>query len=125
MAPHPDVDPDSSLWAWLAHDLRFYREKYAMSQAAMGRLIGRSATNLSNCEAGRRRITSKEARVLDTRFTTGGHFQRLLRFAQRGHDPDWLKHYAHFERGATMIKTFRPWWCRDSGGRSAAIWSAL
>jgi hypothetical protein len=29
MAPHPAIDPDSSLWAWLAYDLRFYREKYA------------------------------------------------------------------------------------------------
>lgn len=27
MAPHPAIDPDSSLWAWLAYDLRFYREK--------------------------------------------------------------------------------------------------
>ena len=65
MARHPDIDPDSSLWAWLAYDLRFYREKYELSQAAMGRIIRRSPTNLSNCEAGRRRITDKEAKALD------------------------------------------------------------
>lgn len=107
MAPHPAIDPDSSLWAWLAHDLRFYREKYGLSQAAMGGIIGRSATNLSNCEAGRRRITAKEAKALDTRFKTGGHFQRLLRFAQRGHDPDWFKQFANLEKMATVIKTFQ------------------
>ena len=106
MAPHPAIDPDSSLWAWLAHDLRFYREKYGLSQTAMGRVIGRSATNLSNCEAGRRRITSKEAKALDVRFKTGGHFQRLLRFAQRGHDPNWFKQFVDLEKQATVIKTF-------------------
>src|SRR4051794_12557806 len=100
MAPHPAIDPDSSLWAWLAHDLRFYREKYGLSQSAMGRIIGRSATNLSNCEANRRRITDKEAKLLDARFKTGGHFQRLLHFAQLGHDPNWLKQYVNLEKRA-------------------------
>ncbi|WP_329255987.1 helix-turn-helix transcriptional regulator [Actinoallomurus sp. NBC_01490] len=107
MAPHPDIDPDSSLWAWLAHDLRFYREKYGLSQSAMGKIIRRSATNLSNCEAGRRRITDKEAKLLDVRFKTGGHFQRLLHFAELGHDPNWLKQYVHLEKRAKVAKTFQ------------------
>ncbi|GLY72944.1 helix-turn-helix domain-containing protein [Actinoallomurus iriomotensis] len=107
MAPHPAIDPDSSLWAWLAHDLRFYREKYGLSQSAMGKIIRRSATNLSNCEANRRRITDKEAKLLDVRFNTGGHFQRLLRFAQRGHDPEWFKQFTGLEQDANMIKTFQ------------------
>jgi DNA-binding XRE family transcriptional regulator len=107
MAQHPAIDPDSSLWAWLAYDLRFYREKCGLSQEAMGRIIRRSATNLSNCEAGRRRITDREAKLLDTHFKTGGHFQRLLRFAQRGHDPSWFKQFTHLERAATMIKTYQ------------------
>ena len=106
MAQHPEVDPDSSLWAWLAYDLRFYREKYGLSQAAMGRIIRRSPTNLSNCEAGRRRITDREAKLLDTHFTTGGHFERLIRYAQRGHDPSWFKQFTHLERVATMIKNY-------------------
>jgi hypothetical protein len=106
MAPHPEIDPDSSLWSWLAYDLSFYREKHGMSLARMGRIIRRSPTNLSNCEAGRRRITDREAKLLDTYFETGGHFQRLIRFAQRGHDPDWLKQFTDLERAATVIKTF-------------------
>lgn len=107
MAPLPAIDPDSSLWAWLAYDLRFYRERSGLSLAGMGRIIHRSATNLSNCEAGRRRITSKEAKLLDEHFTTGGHFQRLLRFAQRGHDPDWFKQFVDLEQMAMMIRTFQ------------------
>lgn len=107
MAPHPEIDPDSSLWAWLAYDLRFYREKSGLSQAAMGRIIHRSGASLANCEAGRRRITSKEAKRLDVYFQTGGHFQRLMRFAQRGHDPDWFRQFVDLERKATMIKTFQ------------------
>ncbi len=106
MAENVAVDPDSSLWAWLAHDLRFYREKYGLSQPALGQVIGRSASNLSNCEAGRRRIGSKEAKLLDARFKTGGHFQRLLRYAQRGHDPDWFKQFVDIEKTATSIKAF-------------------
>jgi hypothetical protein len=107
MAQHPDVDPDSSLWAWLAYDLRFYREKYKLSQPAMGRIIRRSPTNLSNCEAGRRRVNDKEAKLLDAHFKTGGHFERLLRFAQRGPDPSWFKQFTHLERMAAMIRTYQ------------------
>ncbi|GAB2801093.1 helix-turn-helix transcriptional regulator [Actinoallomurus bryophytorum] len=107
MAQHQAVDPDSSLWAWLAYDLRFYREKYGLPQTAMGKIIGRSSTNLSNCEAGRRRITDKEAKALDRHFATGGHFQRLLRFAQRGHDPNWFKQFVDLEKKAKTIKTFQ------------------
>src|SRR5215813_480817 len=103
MAPHEAVNPDSSLWAWLAHDLRFYREKYGLSQPEMGKIIRRSGSNLSNCEAGRRRITEKEAKLLDEYFKTGGHFQRLLRFARRGHDPNWFRQYVGFEVTAAMI----------------------
>jgi hypothetical protein len=106
MAPHPDIDPDSSLWSWLAYDLRFYREKHGLSQTAMGRIIRRSPANLSNCEADRRRITDKDAKALDAYFKTGGHFQRLHRYARLGHDPNWFKQFTHLERAATMIKNY-------------------
>jgi hypothetical protein len=54
------VNPETSLWAWLAYDLRRYRIKAGLSLPAMGRIMGRSGSSLSNCEAGRR-ITEKEA----------------------------------------------------------------
>jgi transcriptional regulator with XRE-family HTH domain len=84
-------DPNSSLYAWLAHDLRFYRLKHGLSQAQLGAIIRRSPSSLSNCEAGRRKITAKEAKILDDLWDTGGHFQRLLLFARLSHDPDWFR----------------------------------
>jgi transcriptional regulator with XRE-family HTH domain len=101
------VDPESSLWAWLAYDVRFYRKKYNLTQHQLGQVIISSASNVSNIEAGRRKLTDEQALALDVRFVTGGHFSRLLRFARRGHDPDWFKQYAHLEARARLIKTYQ------------------
>lgn len=100
------IDPDASLWDWLAYDLRFYRKKYGMTQNAMAQILGISAPHLSNLELGIRRVTEKHAKRLDERFKTGGHFQRLLRYARRGHDPDWFKQYTAIEARAILIKTY-------------------
>jgi transcriptional regulator with XRE-family HTH domain len=100
------VDPDSSLWAWLAHDVRFYRKKYHLTQPQLGSVVRCSASNLSNIEAGRRKLTDEQAVALDGRFKTGGHFSRLLRYARLGHDPDWFKQYVDIEASANVIKTF-------------------
>lgn len=101
-----NLDPYSSLWAWLAHDLRFYRLRAGLSLPAMGEVIGRSPSSLSNCEAGRRRITAKEAKRLDDHFDTGGHFQRLVWFAMLGHDPDWFRNYVELEARATVLRIY-------------------
>ena len=34
-------------------------------------------------------------------------FQRLLRFAQLGHDPNWFKQFVDIEKKATEIRTFQ------------------
>lgn len=99
-------NPNTSLWAWLAHDLRFYREKYGLSQEKLGAIIGRSSSSLSNCEAGRRRITEDEAKILDDLWDTGGHFQRLILFARLSHDPDWFREHVEYEAKAEVIKIF-------------------
>lgn len=101
------VDPDSSLWAWLAYDVRFHRKKYQLTLHQLARVIHSSASNVSNIEAGRRKLTDEQALALDMRFKTGGHFSRLLRFARRGHDPDWFKQYAHLEAKARLIRTYQ------------------
>ena len=100
------IDPDSSLWAWLAHDLRFYREKHGLSLAQLGNIMGRTRGSVSNCEAGRRRISEQEARILDRHWDTGGHFLRLLTFARSGHDPDWFKQHLEYESKATVLKIY-------------------
>jgi transcriptional regulator with XRE-family HTH domain len=106
MSAADSIDPNSSLWAWLAHDLRFYREKHGLSLAQLGRIMGRTRGSVSNCEAGRRRITEQEARILDRHWDTGGHFLRLLTFAKAGHDPDWFKQHLEYESKATVLKIY-------------------
>lgn len=106
MRVEPIVNPNASLWDWLAYDLRFYRKKYGLTQNAMASIIATSPNNLSNLEAGRRRLTDDQAKRLDEHFKTGGHFQRLLSFARRGHDPNWFQQYKGFELAALIVKTF-------------------
>jgi transcriptional regulator with XRE-family HTH domain len=106
MSVAESIDPNSSLWSWLAYDLRFYREKHGLSLAQLGRIMGRSRGSVSNCEAGRRRITEQEARILDRHWDTGGHFLRLLTFARAGHDPDWFKQHLEHEARASVLKIY-------------------
>lgn len=108
MRTNPVVDPDAGLWNWLAYDLRFYRQKYGMSQSAMSEVIKTSSPNLSNLEAGRRRLKDEQAEALDERFRTGGHFKRLLRYARLGHDPNWFKQYVGIESRASGLKVYEP-----------------
>ncbi|MEU5878140.1 helix-turn-helix transcriptional regulator [Spirillospora sp. NPDC047279] len=103
-------DPNTSLWAWLAHDLRFYREKHGLSQEALGEIINRTPASVSNCEAGRRHINDDEAKILDDLWQTGGHFQRLLLFARRSHNPDWFREHVSYEGRAKGIRTFQGLW---------------
>lgn len=100
------IDPNSSLWAWLAHDLRLYRERNGLSLAEMGRVIGAARSTVSNCEAARRRIDDAQARLLDHHFDTGGHFLRLLTFARLNHDPDWFRQRVQYEARATALRIY-------------------
>jgi transcriptional regulator with XRE-family HTH domain len=104
------VNPDSSLYAWLAHDLRFYRQKHGMTLDALGKVIGRSESSLSNCEGGRRHITEAEANILDEHWNTGGHFRRLLLFARRNHNPDWFREHVSYEARATAVRAYEGLW---------------
>lgn len=103
-------NPDESLYAWLAHDLRFYRQKYGLTLKKLGEIIGRSESSLSNCEAGRRVISEDEAITLDQLWDTGGHFRRLLLFARRNHNPNWFREHVSYEGLATAIRTFEGLW---------------
>src|SRR3569833_681571 len=103
--PNELVDPNASLWTWLAHDVRFYRKKYSLTQPALASVIKSSASIVSNIEANRRKLSDEQALALDLRFKTGGHFSRLLRFARLGHDPDWFRQYVDLEAAAELIKT--------------------
>ncbi|MFI0372387.1 helix-turn-helix domain-containing protein [Actinomadura sp. 1N219] len=81
MSVADEIDPASSLYAWLAYDLRFYRQKRGLTGTQVGRIINCVRSHVSNLEAGRACIDLDQARSLDKAWQTGGHFERLLGFA--------------------------------------------
>src|SRR3569833_1057774 len=107
LMPEIMIDPDESLWHWLTHDVRFYRQKYNLTQYQLATIVSSSPSNISNIEAGRRKLTDEQALALDLRFKPGGHFCRLLRFARRGHDPDWFRQFTDYESRARLIRMYQ------------------
>jgi transcriptional regulator with XRE-family HTH domain len=101
-----NIDPMTSLWHWLAYDVRRFRIAAGLSQPKLGRILGIARQTVCNIEAAERRLTDKQARILDDLWETGGHFRRLLTYARRGHDPKWLQAYYSYEDRSKMIKLF-------------------
>lgn len=77
------LDPDTSFKHWIAHDLRFFREREGFSLAQMGRIMGCNRHNVSNIAA------------------------RLVRYARAADDPDWFLDYAKYEALARVIRLYR------------------
>lgn len=104
------LDPDSSLWDWIAVDLRFWRLKFGMSQEEVGRIIHVNRHTVSNLEAGRYgyRLDSDQALALDTRWDLNLHFTRLLTYAKAGHDPNWFLQHVRYEVRSFMLRTYEP-----------------
>ncbi|XVQ12722.1 helix-turn-helix domain-containing protein [Spirillospora sp. CA-255316] len=106
MSVRQSIDPNSSLWAWLAFDLWFHRTQRGLSLAQMALIVKAARGTVSNWEAGRFRPSEACLKRLDKAWNTGGHFQRLHMFACNGHDPDWFKQYLQYEMAADVIKVF-------------------
>ncbi|MDL4774652.1 MULTISPECIES: helix-turn-helix domain-containing protein [Thermomonosporaceae] len=107
MSAADEIDPMSSLYAWLAYDLRFHRQKRRLTGTQVGKIIGCVRSHVANLEAGRARIDMDQAKALDKEWGTGGHFQRLLWFARTAHDPDWFRQSAEFEARARVIRAYQ------------------
>ncbi|GAA4231690.1 helix-turn-helix transcriptional regulator [Actinomadura meridiana] len=106
MAPLPGLDPNTSLWAWLAYDLRFYREARGLTQTEVGKIVGVTKQQVHNCESGIRKPSKSQAEILDAVWATGGHFSRLRKYAEEGHDPNWFRAFVLYEARARVIKTY-------------------
>jgi transcriptional regulator with XRE-family HTH domain len=94
------------MWAWLAHDLRFYRNQRGLSGDAVAKLINCARSSLSRLENGEAKLDEGQAATLDERWQTGGHFGTILWYARLGHDPNWIKQHEDIEAGASVIKVF-------------------
>lgn len=108
MAVRETLDPDRSLWEWIAVDLHFYRIKHGMTLADVGEVMGCTRQTVSNLEACRPgfRLNDKQAAAIDKLWDINGHFGRLLRYARAGHDPDWFKAFTEYEARAISIKIY-------------------
>lgn len=106
MTAAEELDPNSSLYAWLAYDLRLYRHRHKLTGTQVGKIINTVRSVVSNLEAGRVRLDDRQARALDKAWDTGGHFQRLLWFARATHDPNWFLQYTQYEAIARVIKIY-------------------
>ncbi|XVQ10299.1 Scr1 family TA system antitoxin-like transcriptional regulator [Spirillospora sp. CA-255316] len=100
------LDPDNSLWDWIAVDLYFYRNKAGLSCAQLGRLLHVNRQAVSNLEAGRLKLDMTKAKILDELWDLNKHFQRLVKYARAGHDPNWFKAHVIYEQRASVIKTY-------------------
>jgi DNA-binding XRE family transcriptional regulator len=57
MAPLSGVNPDDSLWSWLAYDLRRYREVRGLTQTHVGKIIKVTKQQVHDIESGYRKRT--------------------------------------------------------------------
>lgn len=102
----PAPDPMSSMWAWLAHDLRFYRERAGITGTDLGKIINCVRSTVSRLESGDLKITEEQAKILDSLWQTGGHFLRLLKYAKRGYNPNWFNEHLNYEIMAARIRVW-------------------
>jgi transcriptional regulator with XRE-family HTH domain len=96
----------TSMWAWMAHYLRLYRMRQKMTQDDLGRVLGCVKSTVSRLESAQLQLDLKQVVKLDALWNTQGHFARILEYARRAHDPDWIRQHADAESRATEIKTF-------------------
>ncbi|WP_285626949.1 helix-turn-helix domain-containing protein [Actinoallomurus iriomotensis] len=94
------------MWAWLAHDLRYYRLQRGLSGDAVARLLNCGRSTISRLENNEAKPTERQMEILDARWETGGHFTTLLWYARLGHDPSWLKQHLGIESEALVIKVY-------------------
>jgi transcriptional regulator with XRE-family HTH domain len=102
------INPDASLWHWLAYDLRRYRLAHRQSVTEVGRIMGTARTTVSNFEAMRRRPDLDHMKRVDAAWRTSGHFLRLLNFARLNHDPNWFMEHLAYEARSRVLHIFEP-----------------
>jgi transcriptional regulator with XRE-family HTH domain len=108
MPPVESLDPDSSIWHWIAADLRFWREREGLSLSQMGAILNCTKATVSNLEHARPgfRLNGSQVSAADQHFQLNGHFRRLLQYAKAGHDADWFREHVTYEHRATAIRHF-------------------
>jgi transcriptional regulator with XRE-family HTH domain len=99
-------DPRSSLWAFMAYMLRFYRMQRGESGGELAELLNCARSSISRLENGDAKLTPKQAAEVDEAWSTGGLFGVLLYYARVGHDPKWFQSFVDLLLRASVIKIY-------------------
>ncbi|MFC9975751.1 helix-turn-helix domain-containing protein [Spirillospora sp. NPDC127200] len=99
-------DPKSSMWGWIAFQLRFQRIERGLSGDAVAKILGCARSTISRLEAGEIRLKDAHAAKLDKAWRTGGFFQTAIWYARLAPNPGWLASYTEFESRATIIQAY-------------------
>ncbi|WP_157430698.1 helix-turn-helix domain-containing protein [Actinomadura macra] len=104
MPGQQDLDPDRSMWHFIATQLRFHREQRRITEQQVADLIDRTRSVVSRYESGMIRLPLKIARIIDRDWDTNLLFTRLVGFASAAQDGDWLVGLSDWERRATRLR---------------------
>ncbi|MGI5167851.1 helix-turn-helix domain-containing protein [Spirillospora sp. CA-253888] len=105
MTAAESLNPESSLWVYIAVHLRKERHRRKLTLSDVAMIIGADKARVSSYEAGRLKITAPHAEVLDREW--GTMFAALRKMAVKiGLDEDWAKQLLDFERKALIIKIY-------------------
>ncbi|WP_146087307.1 DUF5753 domain-containing protein [Thermomonospora echinospora] len=74
----------------------------------MAKIMNCTKGTVSNLEHARPgyRLDERQAKAIDEYFGLGVHFQRMVRYAKSGHDPDWSRQHTLYEQRALTIRTY-------------------
>jgi transcriptional regulator with XRE-family HTH domain len=104
MPARDNLDPDRSIWHFIAVHLRRYREANGLSGQALGDIFGCDRSTVSRYESGLLKLPRKHAKIVDRELKTDGMFTSLIGFAEQAADGDWLVGLAEYERRATRVR---------------------
>jgi transcriptional regulator with XRE-family HTH domain len=104
----PSLNPEGSLWDWLADELRYQRLKAGLTQDQLGRIIGAKKATVSNIENRQPRWHLNEDHVakLDEYFGLNHLFTRLLGYAKEGNDSEWFQQWLIYAERAVSIRMY-------------------
>lgn len=109
-----DVNPDESMRAWIAYELRWERntrinaatgKTYSLTE--VGKIINLDRSSVSHLESGRRQLSVAQAKALDKAWNTGGRFARMVWHAANTPDPEWRLVRLQYEREAAEIRIYQ------------------
>ncbi|MGI5206362.1 helix-turn-helix domain-containing protein [Spirillospora sp. CA-108201] len=95
------LDPDRSLWHFIAVEVRRQRELHGLSGNRLAAVLGCDRSTVSRIENGLRRLSTDYASRLDDLWGTSNLFTRLVRFASASDDGDWFTGLTDHEARAT------------------------